>query len=136
MLYQKTITVPALTPKEKAIEEVIEVEEEVITKVIVFFPPGPCNLLKVALFYGERQIWPHHEYEWLSGEDCLIEDVLYFKCPERPCPVRIRAYNDDDAYTHSCVVYITAHPKRIALIHEFLARIAVAWERFAELIGL
>jgi len=136
MLYQVTVTVPPLPAKEKALEKVVSVEEEVVTRIAVYFPPGPCNLLKVALFYGAEQIWPHRRYEWLSGEDVLIEDALYFKCPERPCPLRILAYNEDDTYEHSCIVYITAHPKHVALVHEFIARIARFWQRFAELVGM
>jgi len=136
MLYQVTVTVPPLTAKEKAVEKVVSVEEEVVTRIAVYFPPGPCNLLKVALYYGAEQIWPHRRYEWLSGEDCLIDDVLYFKCPERPCPVRIRAYNEDDTYQHSCVVYITAQPRVVALMHELLAKIVEVGMKFARLVGL
>lgn len=117
MLYCIEITAPANTPKENAVEQQIMVEEDVIVKVSVRFPPGPSGLLKVAVFYGEEQITPHYQYSWISGDDEVIEDTLYFKCPEKPCPITIKAYNEDDTYDHTALVRVLALNEEYALPH-------------------
>lgn len=117
MLYCLEITVPANTPKENPVEKEVEIQEDVIVKVSIRFPPGPSGLLKVAVFYGEEQITPFHEHEWIAGDDEVVEDTLYFKCPEKPCPITIKAYNLDEAYDHTALVRILALNEEYALPH-------------------
>jgi len=109
MLYVKTITVETTyDTKENAKEYTIEIEEDLIAFVSVRFPPGPNNLLKVAVFYGESQIFPSHKYDWAMGDDEVVWDLILYEPPESPVLLTIRAYNEDDIYDHTAVIRIVA----------------------------
>jgi len=136
MLYQKRLTVPSNTPIGNPTTTSIEVEEDYITYLGVYFPPGCCNLVHVRFRYGETQIFPHASYEWLSGEGYLMGGRLLFKTPESPCRIYIDAYSDDDTYDHTIIIYIEALRKeevaRPGLIESILGRLG----KFLEKLGL
>ena len=122
MLYQVTVEVPANTPKDQAVEKEVTVKEEVLTQVIIKFPPGPCGLLKVAIFYGNLQIWPSTEGEWASGDDETLESSIWFNLGPGEKKVKIKAYNEDELYEHSAIVRLEALPKTIAFWHLTVAK--------------
>jgi len=134
MLYVKSITIETTyNTKEKAKEYTIEIEEDLIAFVSVRFPPGPTNLLKVALFYGESQIFPSHKYEWTMGDNEVVWDLILYEPPESPVTLRILAYNEDDTYTHSAVVRIVAVDKIYLLGIRALSIMARGIKRLIEL---
>jgi len=136
MIYQTRITVPANTPIDSPITTSIEVEEDYVTYLGVYFPPGCCNLVHVRFRYGETQIFPHASYEWLSGEGYLMGGRLLFKTPESPCRIRIEAYNNDDTYDHTIIIYVEALKKeevaRPGVIESIFARLS----KFLEKLGI
>jgi len=122
VLYCITITAPKATPKDQAAEKEVTVKEDVLTRVTVRFPPGPCGLLKVAVFYGNLQIWPSTEGEWASGDDETIESSIWFNLGPGDKKVKIKAYNEDEAYDHSAIVRLVALPKQLAYWHLAVAK--------------
>jgi len=115
MLYSFKITVPANTSKDEAIVREIIIQEQVITTVSVYFPPGHVCLTGIALFYGEEQIFPFREYDWLRGNAETVTAKLYFIAPETPCKIKVKAFNEDTKYDHTLYVRIEALPIEIAL---------------------
>ena len=79
MLYVVKITTDPNVPKDKPKETKVKIYEEVITKVGVYFPPGPQLLTGVALFYGNYQIFPFKENDWVIGDNVYIEGRVYWK---------------------------------------------------------
>jgi len=133
MLYVKTITVPANTPKDQAVKVEVTIEERVLFFIQVRFFPGPMNLLKVAVFYGELQIWPHRDFEWAQGDDEVVWDMPLLEFKRAPYTLTIRGYNEDDTYDHSAIIRIIALERiYIRWIH-ILARFT---RLFSRLIGL
>lgn len=106
MLYVVKITTPANTSKDKPKETIVTVYEQYIVKVDVYFPPGPSLLTGVSIWYGDTQIFPFKEGEWVIGDNALISSPLELRLPEKPCKLRILTYNIDDTYEHTVVVYI------------------------------
>ena len=94
------------TPANKTEDNDLWVEGDVITFVRIRFPPGPNGLLKVAIFYGEKQLFPWEEGTWFIGDDETIAWDEYFVLPERPCRLIIRVKNEDDTYEHSVLATI------------------------------
>ena len=106
MLYVKKITVPANTPKENPYRVDVNIYEKYLTRIGVFFPPGPMLLVGVSVWYGETQIFPHREGDWVVGDFQFIQSRVEFEAPEKPCRLRILCYNEDDTYDHTVVVYL------------------------------
>ena len=107
MLYVKSVTIPAGTYPPKFAGETFEIEEDYITKIAVFFPPGHCCLTGISFWYGEWQFFPYREYEYLKGDNMFIESKLLFRCPEKPTRIRMKVYNEGK-YDHTVYVYIEA----------------------------
>ncbi|MBW2649064.1 MAG: hypothetical protein JRC53_04515 [Deltaproteobacteria bacterium] len=106
-IYSYEYTVPASSTKEFE----LEVEGDVITYVRLRFPPGPQGLLRVAIFYGTKQIFPYKESTWFFGDDEIIEWQEYWQLPETPCRLIIKAQNDDDTYEHSFYLIMNVQKK-------------------------
>lgn len=116
MLYVKTVTVPANTPSNTPVESTVEIEEDTIVMIAVRFPPGPIGLLKVAVFYGEEQIFPSKDYEWVSGDYETVLDFPLWDVPEKPCTITVKAYNEDTIYDHSFTIRVLALPKSYVIL--------------------
>jgi len=129
MLYQVNITVPAKTPKRNPKVATLKVEEDIITKIGVYFPPGCCNLVKVAVFHGEDQIFPHKEYDWLSSDGYLIEGELYYDISYKPYPLTIKCYNEDEVFSHTVVIYVTSIEKEYVKLYEAIRDLSKVMKR-------
>jgi len=136
MLYQKTFNVPASTPSDAPVETTIVVKHPVVTKLGVHFPAGCHALVRVAVFYGKLQIWPHKEGEWLRGDDITIWDEPFFELPEKETTLTLKGWNEDDTYKHTPIFYIIAHERDIALWMIALSRLAKLLEKFLRVVGL
>ena len=136
MLYQRTLPVLAGTLITAPAEKTIIIKHPVISRLIAHFPAGCHSLVKVAIFYGNYQLWPAPEGEWLKGDDINIEDEPYFELPERETELRFLGISSDTAKNHSPIFYITAvylenvSPTRelikvVDLLEEYLTAIGV-----------
>jgi len=110
-IYSRKFTVPAASSKEFT----IDIEGDVITYVRIRYPPGPIGLLRVAIFYGIKQIFPYEEETWFYGDDEIIEWDEYWELPEERTTLRIKAVNDDDTYEHSFYLIINVQRKEQTL---------------------
>lgn len=122
MLYVKRFTVPKNTPRESPFEVKINIYEKYLTRVGIFFPPGPLLLVGVAVFYGEEQLFPHREGDWVIGDDIYIESEVEYKAPEYPWTIRVLAYNEDQVYDHTVVVYLSTRNYLLRDVFDELAR--------------
>ncbi|RLI78033.1 hypothetical protein DRP04_10590 [Archaeoglobales archaeon] len=124
-IYSRKFTVPPDTEREFS----ISLDGDVITYVRIRYPPGPCGLLRIAFFYGPKQIFPYEEETWFYGDDEIIEWQEYYEVPERPMPLTIKAINDDDTYEHSFYVVINVQDKKYLLAQQLANSIARALRR-------
>jgi len=88
------------------------VEGEAVTDFSLLFPPGPCGLLKVAVFYGLKKLYPYGEDQWFAGDNCEVRFSDELPLPESPCRLRIVAVNEDEAYPHAFFVWMRTRPPR------------------------
>jgi len=78
-------------------------------------------LLKVAIFYGNEQLFPVEENTFFQGDNEIIEWSEYYPLPEAKTRLRIKAVNEDDTYEHS--FYLVLNTKyRQELAEERLAK--------------
>jgi len=116
-IYSRAFKVPAA--EEKWFE--LEVEGDIIDMVRIRFPPGPAALLKVAIFYGNEQLFPVEENTFFQGDNEIIEWSEYYPLPEAKTRLRIKGINEDDTHEHS--FYLVLNTKyRQELAEERLAK--------------
>lgn len=137
-LYVKTITVETSYNSETNTKSAeIEIREDVVFYIGVRFPPGPATKLKIAIFYGEEQIFPSSKGEWCSGDNEVLWDYIMWEVPEKPCKLRIKGYNTSTTYDHSAIIRIIALPKWVLYGIKMLSRLAYFMEILAKyLIGV
>jgi len=130
MIYQKSLTVPANTPSDAPVETTIVVKHRVITKLGVLFPRGCMGMVRVSVFYGNLQIWPAKEGEWISGEGATIWDEPFLTLPEAETTLRLIGCSPGTTYEHTITFYIIALPRVIALWMIAMSRLARLFETF------
>jgi hypothetical protein len=101
-IYSRVFTVP---PSTETFFE-LTVEGDIIDMVRIRFPPGPMGLLKVAVFYGNEQIFPAKPGTFFTGDNEVIQWDEYWPLPEGRTTIRVWAKNDDDTYEHSFYLVI------------------------------
>jgi len=124
-IYSKRFTVPALSSKKFE----IEVEGDVITYVRIRYPPGPTGLLRVAIHYGEKRIFPHEEDTWFYGDDEIIEWQEYYELPETPCVLKVVAVNDDDTYDHTFYLVLNVQKKEHMIASQIASKLVRMFRR-------
>ena len=116
-IYSRAFTVPP--SQEKWFE--LTIEGDIIDMVRIRFPLGPAALLKVAIFYGNEQLFPAEKGTFFVGDNEIIEWSEYYPLPEHPTRLRIRAINEDDTYEHSFYLVLNTKYKQ-ELAEERLAK--------------
>ena len=131
MDYWFSVSTPANTSKDKAIETPMQVTEGIVTHVWIKHPPGCHGVAHATISDGLSQIWPTNKDEDYHGDEFPMEfDEVYEV--EKPAKFHLRTWNDSTLYAHKVDVRITILPKEVAtmlpLIHiltRFLQRIGV-----------
>jgi len=106
-IYTPAVTVPANTPKDAPVTYMLFVEEDYITSIDVYFPPGCCGLTRVQAYYGSEQIAPKPTGADFRGDNMLVRCPMRWKVPEKPCPIRFVLWNLDDTYSHTPIIFVT-----------------------------
>ena len=100
-VYKYSLTVPANTPTAKPKRLDAEVEEGVITKIEVFFPPGPHGMVKTRCLHGRHQIWPKPKDAVLDLDDCTIVIPEYYPLPHEPFTFTLEGWSPGTDYEHT-----------------------------------
>jgi len=106
-IYSWKFTVPPNESKEFE----VDVEGDYITYLRVRFPPGPQGLLKVAFYYGIKQIFPEEGSDPFAGDDEIIEYETLWPMPEYRMSLKVKATNEDELYPHSVYVILVTRNK-------------------------
>jgi hypothetical protein len=106
MLFTFVVTVPPNTPSYQPIRQELKLRAGVITKIGILIPAGHQALAHLALKYGETQIIPHGEDQWIEGEDEPLEWDEDIEIPSEPTSLNADAWNEDDTYPHSFYIRI------------------------------
>ena len=124
-LYTVDLVVPAKTTEDKPEEETIEIEEGVIIRVEVFFPPGPHGMVHTQCFYGIRQLWPRPEGATSHLDGVTLRIPEHWKPPELPCKLTVRGWSPGTGYGHTITWMFYTLPPALAapwlVIQDFIA---------------
>lgn len=137
MLYCVKLEIPKNTKREDAVEEEIEIKENYIESIYIFFPPGHVCLTRVAVFYGEDQIFPDKDNEWVFGNNILVGGYVYKRIPRDKPIIRVRGYNLDTKYDHTVYVYINTSDINMIEVYDAMIRLAKVIETtYGEIYGV
>ena len=136
MLYTRTLTVLPDTKEDKPAEEELLIRHPVISEITVNVTHGCRGLVHVAIFYGEMQLWPAKEGDWLTGEGITVRDQPYFEMPEEETRLRLLGVSPGTAYEHPIFFYLTGINREDVPPTRELIRVADMLEEFLEAMGL
>jgi len=136
MLYIEKITAASNTPQSNPASVEISVEEKAILYIAVRIPPGHRGLTGVSVWYGEEIIFPQKKYEWVTGDNEVVWDLILWECPEKPCPLTIKMYNTDATYDHTAIVHIVSCDLVVLYGLKFLGKLVEGVDKFLKLVGV
>ena len=122
--YFYAITVAPNTPMDNPAELAVTVEGEVLERLAYVIPSGAKNLLRFAVFYGIRQIYPEVEGEWVGVQTPYHEVPLRWPMPEKHIVLTVKACNLDTVYPHTLYIWFSTaseeEAKPFKPIHSFI----------------
>ena len=101
MLHAKHITLTHGKTEATATDTKFQVNQGVIYKVWIHFPPGCAGLVKVRIYHQGHPFLPVEEDKFIKGDSFTYEFPIMFEIKEPPEFITIRAWNEDDTYDHS-----------------------------------
>ena len=113
MDYWFSVTTPANTKKEDAVETEMQVTEGIITHVWLKHPPGCHSLAHATISDGLSQIYPTNKDEDYHGDEFPMEFDDNYELLS-PAKLFLHTWNDSTLYSHGVDVRITIQSKAIA----------------------
>lgn len=113
MFYVKEITTDADTARADSVETDRRVWAGVIHHVDVVFPAGCAGLLHVTIWHGGHQIFPSEELQDFAGDGETVSFKDHYKLIPGENLIRIKTWNEDDTFSHTCRVRIGVLPQKI-----------------------
>jgi len=132
-VYVAPLTVPANTPRDNPAQVELEIEQEVVTKFELHFPPGCAGMVHARVRYGIKQVWPYNEPQTFAGDAETLSFPEYWECPEVPCILVFEGWSPGTIYPHTLILRLAAMPKAVAAPILELRRIIQA---VAQLLGV
>ena len=116
MIFAKTVTTNKNTVAATPLVTTWPLVSGLIYRFELYFPPGPCGLVGVALHTASHRIYPFGENEWFIGDNVTIafDDEMLFDIETRQ--LELHSYNLDEKFNHQfqCRLGIISDPQLIA----------------------
>ena len=111
MLHSKHITLTHGATELTATNTKFIVNQGVIYRVWVVFPPGCAGLVKVRIYHEGHPFLPVDEGAFLRGDAYIYEFPVMHEITDAPELITIKAWNEDDIYDHTIDVLFLIIPK-------------------------
>jgi len=129
MIYVIDFTVPADTPADLPVSQSITVRGDYITQVNILIPPGHTALAGLRLYYGNKQLIPANEGEWLKGDGEILVWDEWIEIPGGEDKFILKGYNLDDTYDHTFYVRIVTTYKKYIMPSDVMRRFYSLFEK-------
>jgi len=111
MLHSKHIWVPANTTEANAVKTQFLVNQGVIYRVWVSFPPGCCWLVNLRIYHESHPFLPVDKDAYIRGDNITFEYPVMYEIKDAPELITIEAWSDDDTYGQPIDVQFLIIPK-------------------------
>ena len=111
MLHSKHITLTADKDQSEATLTQFKVNQGVIARVWVHFPPGCAGLVKLRIYHEGHPFLPVESDAHIQGDSYTYEYPIMFEIKQPPELITIEAWNEDEVYDHSIDVQFLIIPK-------------------------
>jgi hypothetical protein len=135
MFYVVEVTVPANTPDNNPVRETLVVEQGVITRVEVHFPPGCRGFVQTALFIGHYQLFPRPFGVWLRGDGETIGSNLSYEVSSPRATLTIYAKSPGSRYDHTIIWRLEVLPRAVAYPYLMVSKLVEAIYSFITMIS-
>jgi len=115
MLHAKHITLTANKTEATATNTQFQVNQGVIYRVWIHFPPGCAGLVHTRIYHQGHPFLPVEEDKYLRGDSYTYEFPVMFEIKEPPELITIKAWNTDELYEHTIDVSFLIIPKEWVL---------------------
>ena len=111
MLHSKHITLTKNKTEAEATSTRFTVNQGVIFRVWLTFPPGCAGLVKLRIFHEGHPFLPVDNNAFISGDGFVFEYPVMFEITTPPENITIKAWNEDEVYNHTIDVQFLIIPK-------------------------
>ena len=101
MLHSKHVTIAANTTEANAVKTQFLVNQGVIYRVWVSFPPGCVGLVKLRIYHEGHPFLPVDKDAYIRGDDYIFVYPVMYEIKGVPELITIEAWSDDDTYSHT-----------------------------------
>jgi len=121
MVYEFRLSVPANTRRTAPKTRRLKVTGGVITWLQWFWPPGTHQLAHAIVEHRGRQIFPDNLSDDLTDNGQGPATDVYYVV-RRPYELVLKAWNDDDTYSHTFTLRFNLLPRAVAEAQKDTAR--------------
>ncbi|MHA1263387.1 MAG: hypothetical protein ACTSSA_15165 [Candidatus Freyarchaeota archaeon] len=118
MWYVLEYDVPANTQKSSYKSRHLKASAGIIHSIIVTIPPGSGYLAGCQLLANSIHVLPRHKDTWITGEHVNVNYREWWELKPAVNDLELRAYNEDDTYSHRIRLLIGILPKAVMEIEE------------------
>ena len=111
MLHSKHITLTADKAESEATNTSFMVNQGVIYRIWITFPPGCAGLVKVRIFHEGHPFLPVELDAYIHGDNYVFEYPVMYEILGPPERITISAWNEDETYDHTIDVQFLIIPK-------------------------
>lgn len=119
MQYCAVLTVPYGTPAAAPVTLAVPVCAGLLRRYVVFFPAGQAGLVRVQVWYADRQVLPTSLGEAYRGDDLLIDLPDAYPLPDSPYELLLVGWAPSTVYNHD-VIFTFYVEREISLVQESL----------------
>ena len=111
MLHSKHVTVSANTTEANATKQSFLVNQGVIFRIWIAFPPGCAGLVNVRILHEGHPFLPDDADAYITADNYTFEYPIMYEITAPPEQITIEVWSDDDTYTHTIHVQFLIIPK-------------------------
>lgn len=114
MIYDFPVTVATTNTEDDPEISEAKLTHGVVHRIEVEFPAGQVGLIHVAIDHMGHQVWPSNPGGSFASDDHVVAFDDYYPILTAPYKLKIRAWTDGTAYSHTVKVRIGLLPESIA----------------------
>lgn len=123
MLFDFDVVVPARTPENSPVIQHIKLTAGTLTRIAVFFPPGPATLVYVTVSESIHQLAPANPGGTINLDDATWSSNLEYDFNESPFELVVRAWSPNAVYQHTITILCDVQPKPADKWSQFLQQL-------------